>query len=59
MFLRDAPVIVLGSEFVSEGNFGTEQTDLICPFLAYFESPVDLDDGGGEAICTGFEADEC
>jgi hypothetical protein len=59
MFLRDAPVIVVGSEFVSEGNFGTEQTDLICPFLANFESPVDSDDGGGEAICTSFEADEC
>ena len=59
MFLRDLPVIVLASEFVSEDNFGTEQTDLTCPFLTYFESPVDSYDGGREAICTGFEADEC
>jgi hypothetical protein len=57
-FFRDAPVVVLAAEFVSEDNFGTEQTDLTCPFLAFFESAVDSDDGV-DAICTAFEADEC
>jgi hypothetical protein len=57
-FYRDAPVVVLAAEFVSEDNFGTEQTDLTCPFLAFFKSAVDSDDGVG-AICTDFEADKC
>jgi hypothetical protein len=57
-FFRDAPIIVQGAQFVSEGNSGALQADLTCPFIAFFEDADSAKNGEG-AICTGFDADEC
>lgn len=56
-FFRDAPIIVQGSDFQSRDNYGTEDPDVTCQFLAYYESAAELNIG--VPICTEYESDIC
>jgi hypothetical protein len=57
-FFRTAPVNLIGSQFVSEDNFGTPDSDLLCEFIAFFNGIVEEADGLN-ATCTDYDSDVC
>jgi hypothetical protein len=57
VFFHTAPVNLLGSQFVSEDNFGTPDSDLLCEFIAFFKDIVEEADG--HATCTDYDSHVC